>query len=132
MNRNSAQSVAMLVGVVFVAVGTLGLVPAVTTHYDSMSLAGRGSGSKLLGLFQLSILLDAFHILVGVAGVALANTVAGARRYLIGGGIVCLGVWALGIVNGGTWIPVNAADDWLHLGFGASLIGLGFATSRSI
>jgi hypothetical protein len=41
-------------------------------------------------------------------------------------------LWVLGIVNGGKWIPVNAADDWLHLGLGVGLIGLGFATSGSM
>jgi hypothetical protein len=40
-------------------------------------------------------------------------------------------LWALGIVNGGNWMPVNAADDWLHLGLGVGLIGLAFATSGS-
>jgi hypothetical protein len=122
----------MLVGAVLVALGILGFIPAVTTDYGSMAFAGHGSQAKLLGLFQVSILHNIVHILLGLAGVALAKTISGARRYLIGGGVFCLALWLLGMLNGGKWIPINAADDWLHLGFGVGLIGLGFATTGSM
>lgn len=131
MNRDSAQSIALLMGVVFIALGILGFIPGVTTDYG-MSFAGHGSGAKLVGLFQVSILHNLVHVLIGVAGLRLAKTTSGAHQYLTGSGIVCLALWVLGIVNGGKWIPVNAADDWLHLALGVGLIGLGFATSGSL
>jgi uncharacterized protein DUF4383 len=131
MNRNPAQSAAVLLGLAFVALGILGFMPGVTTDYSSLAFAGESSQAKLAGLFQVSILYDIVHILIGVAGLGLAQTISGARRYLTGGGVLCLALWMLGIVNGGRWIPVNAGDDWLHLGLGVGLIGLGFATSGS-
>jgi hypothetical protein len=132
MNRNSAQSVALLAGVVFIAIGLLGFLPGTTTHYDSMSFAGHGSGAKLVGLFQVSILLNLADIGLGLAGIGLARTPRNARQYLLGGGVAYLALWALGIAQVGKWIPVNAADDWLHLGLGAGLIGLAFATSSPL
>jgi len=127
INRNPAQSAATLTGLVFMALGVLGFVPLITT--SSIAFAGQGSGAKLIGVFQVSDLQNILHILLGLAGIALARTTAGARQYLLGGGVAFLVLWALGIVNAGKWIPVNAADDWLHLAIGIALIGLGFATS---
>jgi hypothetical protein len=129
MNRNSAQSVGSVLGAVLVAIGLLGFLPGITTRYESMSFAGQGSSAKLVGLFQTSILLNLVVILVGVIGIWLAKTPAGARQFLVGGGVFCLVLWLLGIVNAGKWIPVNASDDWLYLGLGIAMIGLGFATS---
>jgi len=132
MNRSSAQSTALLMGIVFIAVGVVGFIPGVTTDYGRISFAGHGSDAKVVGLFQVSILHNIVHILIGVAGLGLAKTISGARQFLIGGGVVCLALWMLGIVNGGGWIPVNAPDDWLHLALGVGLIGLGHATSGSV
>jgi Domain of unknown function (DUF4383) len=127
MNRNPAQSAATLTGLVLIALGILGFVPLITS--SSIAFAGEGSSAKLIGVFQVSDLQNVIHILLGLAGVALARTTPGARQYLLGGGIAFLVLWALGIVNAGKWIPVNAADDWLHLAIGVALIGLGFAAS---
>jgi hypothetical protein len=130
-DRTPVQSLALLVGVVFLLVGILGFIPGITTHYGDMSFAGHGSGAKLLGLFQVSILHNIVHLLFGVVGVALAKAPDTARTYLVGGGVVYLALWVLGIVGGGDWIPVNTADNWLHFGLGVGMIGLGFVTGRA-
>jgi len=132
MNRNSAQSIASLLGVVLIVIGILGFIPDVTVQNDSIAFAGQGSEAKLIGVFQVSVLLNLIWIAIGIAGIVLAKTPAGARGFLIGGGIVCLGLWMLGLAHAGKWIPVNAADDWLQLGLGVALLGLGFATRESI
>ncbi len=131
MNGNPAQSVALRAGLVLGSLGVLGFIPAVTTNDAGMSFAGPGSSAELIGVFQVSILHNLAHLLLGLAGVAFARTASGARRYLIGAGVVCLVLWVLGIANAGRWIPVNAADDWLHLALGVGLLGLGLATSGS-
>jgi hypothetical protein len=130
-DRTPIQTVAALVGVVFMVVGILGFVPGITTHYGDMSFAGHDSGAKLLNLFQVSVLHNLVHLLFGVVGLVLAKTVDGARNYLRIGGVVYLALWVLGVVGGGDWIPANTADNWLHLGLGIGLIGLGFAADRS-
>ena len=129
-DRTPVQMLAKLVGVVFLLVGILGFIPGITTHYGDLKFAGDSSGAKLLGLFQVSILHNIVHLLFGVVGLALARTWSGARTYLIGGGFVYLALWILGLVNGASWIPANSADDWLHLGLGVGLLGLGIASTR--
>jgi hypothetical protein len=129
-DRSPIQTFAATVGVVFLLVGILGFIPGITTHYGDLGFAGHDSGAKLLGLFQVSILHNLVHLAFGVAGLALARAADTSRTYLVGGGIVYLVLWLLGVADGGRWIPVNTADDWLHLGLGVGMIGLGFAGAR--
>ncbi len=129
-DRTPVQSVAALVGIVFLVVGVLGFIPGITTHYHDLSFAGHDSGAKLLGVFQVSVLHNIVHLLFGVVGLALAKTAAGARNFLIGGGVVYLALWVLGIIGAGDWIPANTADNWLHFALGIGMLALGFVTSR--
>ena len=132
--RTAVQKTAMAVGAVFVLVGLLGFIPGVTTNYDQLSLAGHHSEALLLAVFQVSILHNIVHILLGVAGIALARTAAGARNYLIWGGVVYLALWLYGLViahdSPANFIPVNTADNWLHLLLGVGMVALGLALGR--
>ena len=130
-DRTPVQSVASLVGLVFLLVGILGFIPGITTHYSDLAFAGHDSGAKLLGIFQTSVLHNIVHIAFGV-GILMAKTPEGARTYLIGGGIAYLAVWLIGVIGGLDWLPVNAADNWLHIVLGVGMIALGFVTSRSV
>jgi hypothetical protein len=131
MDRTPVQNIARLVGIVFLLVGIAGFIPGVTTNlYDGLEFAGDDGTAELLGLFQVSVLHNIVHGLFGIAGLALAATASGARTYLIGGGAIYIALFLLGIVGGGDWIPVNNADNWLHLVLGAGMIGLGVLTTR--
>jgi hypothetical protein len=131
MDRTSVQNVGRLVGAVFLLVGIAGFIPGLTTNlYDGLEFAGDDGTSELLGLFAVSVLHNIVHMLFGIAGLALAATASGARAYLIGGGAVYIGLFLLGIVGGGDWIPANDADDWLHLLLGVGMIAVGVATTR--
>ncbi len=134
MNGLTTQSLAKLVGIVFLLVGVLGFVPGITTNYGDLSFAGHDSGAELLGIFQVSILHNIVHLLFGVAGLALAKTAAGARTFLVGGGVIYLVLWLYGLMidmdGSANFVPVNAADNWLHLALGAGMIVLGVITSR--
>ena len=132
--RSPVQSIAALVGVVFLLVGILGFVPGITTHYGDLSFAGHGSGAKLLGIFQVSVLHNIVHLLFGIVGLAFARTADGARTYLVGGGVVYLVLWVIGLVGAADWIPANTADNWLHFALGVGMIALGVVSTpdRSI
>jgi len=131
MDRTPVQNVARLVGIVFLLVGIAGFIPGVTTNlYDGLEFAGDEGTAELLGLFQVSVLHNIVHGLFGIAGLALAATASGARTYLIGGGAIYLGLFVLGLLGGGDWLPVDDADNWLHLLLGAGMIGLGVVTTR--
>jgi hypothetical protein len=128
------QKAAMAVGVVFLLVGVLGFIPGVTTDYDQMEFAGHESGAELLGIFQVSILHNIVHLLFGIAGIAAAKSYSGSRSYLIGGGVIYLVLWIYGLLvsdnSSANFVPLNDADDWLHLLLGIGMIGLGVALSR--
>lgn len=132
---NLLQKAAMAVGVAFLLVGILGFVPGITSDYNEMEFAGHESGALLLGLFQVSILHNIVHLLFGVVGLALARTWDGARNYLIGGGAVYLVLWVYGLVFGddmtaANFVPLNTADNWLHLFLGVAMIALGVVLSK--
>jgi Domain of unknown function (DUF4383) len=132
--RTAVQKAAMAVGVVFLAVGILGFVPGITTNYDTLGAAGHESEAMLLGIFQVSVLHNIVHLLFGAAGVAMARRADSARTYLIGGGVVYLVLWLYGLFidkeSGANFVPVNTADDWLHLVLGVGMIALGVLLTR--
>jgi hypothetical protein len=132
--RSPVRTAAMVVAVVFLLIGVLGFIPGITTHYGDMTFAGHHSDARLLGVFQVSVLHNIVHLLFGVLGLAMARTAQQARLYLIGGGAVYLVLWIYGLVvgqdSGANFVPLNTADDWLHLFLGLGMIALGLLTSR--
>ncbi|MFD5102596.1 DUF4383 domain-containing protein [Streptomyces albidochromogenes] len=132
--RSRVQQAALLVGAVFLLVGVLGFIPGITTDYDTMEFAEHHSEAKLLGVFQVSILHNIVHLLFGVAGIAMSRTAAGARTFLIGGGVVYLVLWLYGLFidhdSSANFVPVNTADNWLHFVLGVGMIALGVLLTR--
>ncbi len=128
-DRSTMQTAAAVVGAVFLLVGILGFIPGITSDYSDMEFAGQESSSKLLGIFQVSILHNLVHVAFGVAGLIMARTWELARTYLIGGGVIYLVLWIYGLLvdqnTDGNFVPVNNADDWLHFVLGIGMIGLG-------
>jgi hypothetical protein len=127
----------MAVGAVFLLVGILGFIPGITTNYDQLGIAGANSHAMLLGIFAVSVLHNIVHLLFGVAGIALARSAAGARMFLIGGGVVYLVLWLYGLFAAGkdsavNFVPVNTADNWLHLLLGVGMIAVGWFLGRSV
>ncbi|MBY6680395.1 MULTISPECIES: DUF4383 domain-containing protein [unclassified Rhodococcus (in: high G+C Gram-positive bacteria)] len=136
VRRSPVQWGALIVGVVFLLVGVLGFVPGITTDYDMLTFAGHHSGAMLLGIFEVSILHNIVHLLFGVAGILLARAPSSARLYLIGGGIIYLVLFVYGLVidheSSANFVPLNDADNWLHLVLGVGMIGLGLALPRVV
>jgi arginine exporter protein ArgO len=127
--RTPVQIVALVVGIVFLLVGIAGFIPGLTTNYGSMSFAGMGSMAMLLGVFQVSVLHNIVHLLFGIVGVATARSARASKRYLIIGGIVYAVLWLYGLLIGmgsnANFVPVNNADNWLHLVLAVGMIVLG-------
>jgi hypothetical protein len=126
--RTNVQKASMVVGAVFLLVGVLGFVPGITGNYDQLGFAGHHSEAMLLGLFQVSVLHNIVHLLFGAAGIALARTAAGARSFLLYGGIIYLVLFVYGLVipqdSAGNFVPLNGFDNILHLLLGAGMIAL--------
>jgi hypothetical protein len=132
--RRPVQSAALVVGAVFLLVGILGFIPGVTADIGQLSFAGHGSGALLLGLFAVSVLHNIVHAAFGVAGLLLARTAAGARNFLIYGGVVYAVLWIYGLVidqdSAANFVPINTADNWLHLVLAIGMVALGVLLGR--
>lgn len=134
--RSWARTAAAVVGTVFLLVGVLGFIPGITTDYDTMKFAGHESGALLIGVFQVSILHNIVHILFGVAGLAMSRTASAARAFLIGGGLIYAALWLYGLIidhdSTANFVPVNTADNWLHLALAVAMVGLGLAAPKGV
>ncbi|HEY0905036.1 MAG TPA: DUF4383 domain-containing protein [Marmoricola sp.] len=135
MTASNLQKAATAVAAVFVLVGVLGFIPGITSSYDEMTFAGHESDAQLLGIFEVSVLHNIVHLLFGLAGFAMARSWSGARTYLVGGGFVYLLLWLYGLVvdheSDANFVPLDEADNWLHLVLGLGMVGLGILLSRS-
>jgi hypothetical protein len=132
-SRSLLQFAALIVGAAFLLVGVLGFIPGVTTSYDDLKFAGHESDAKLLGVFEVSILHNIVHMLFGLVGLAAARTAAMARYYLVGGGAVYLVLFVYGLAidreSDSNFLPLNMADNFLHLVLGAGMVVLGLLLS---
>ncbi|HLZ58137.1 MAG TPA: DUF4383 domain-containing protein [Ktedonosporobacter sp.] len=118
---NINKTVALVFGIVFLLIGVLGFVPALTP------------GGALLGVFMVNGVHSVVHLLFGVLGIAAALT-GTERWYNRAGGIIYLVIGLLGFVPvlapGGMLlglVMINLADNILHLVIGAVLAYVGFA-----
>jgi len=122
------QLFAALMGLAFLLAGVGGFIPKVTTFYSALETYGLDSGALLLDTFRVSILHNVVHLLFAV-GLLAALRAGSAKLYLLGGGIVYLGVAAYGYfvdqASDANFLPINDADTYLHVGLGAAMILLG-------
>lgn len=132
--QTGVQKAALIAGIVFLVVGIAGFIPGLTTNIETMEFAGHHSGALLLGVFQVSILHNIVHLLFGIAGVAFATTFGGSKHYLIWGGVIYAVLWIYGLFFAGdhpaNFVPLNDADNWLHLGLAVVMILLGVFLGR--
>jgi Domain of unknown function (DUF4383) len=115
-----AKTMAVLFGLVFLVVGILGFVPAVTK--DQM----------LLGIFHVNTAHNAVHLLSGVVALICGMAGVGASRlYFRIFGLIYAAVAVMGFLNPGDTmllglISNNMADTWLHVGIAAVSLLIGF------
>jgi hypothetical protein len=126
--RSLLQIFAAVVGATFLLVGILGFIPGVTQNYDELAFAGTDSSAELLGLFRVSILHNIVHMLFGVGLVAAARP-SWSATFLIGGGVLYVGVVLYGVLidetSDANFLPINDADNVLHLVLAIGMIALG-------
>ena len=112
------KQAALIFGVVLLAVGILGFVPGITTD------------GRLLGIFEVDTMHNLIHIATGLA--AIGAWVAGGRApkvffqvFAVIYGLVTV----IGLIQGDTvlgLIPVNVADNLLHVAITAFAAYMGF------
>jgi hypothetical protein len=116
------QTLALAFGVIYLLVGIVGFF--ITGFSDFFA---HNTEEKLL-IFEINGMHNVVHIVVGLAGIALSRTLAGARTYgwLLAIGYGAAFVYGL-IAIGKDWdfLSINGADNVLHLL--TALVGLAMA-----
>jgi hypothetical protein len=113
------KKIAVIFGVVFVAVGVLGWIPAISP------------GGKLLGLFDVNMAHNLVHVATGVlAIIAGMASESASRLFFRVFGIIYALVAALGFFYGDQpllgIVSSNAADSVLHVVIAVVALYLGF------
>ena len=82
---------------------------------------------KLVADQGAAVGVAAVFLAFGVAGLLAARTFAGARWYLIVGGLIYLALWLYGTFSSipREALPLNGADNWLHFAIGVVMTVLG-------
>jgi hypothetical protein len=128
--RSQAQVYALLIGAVLTIAGIAGF------FYNSDFTSDKSVRDAILGILDVNGWHNVFHIATGVLGLVAAGSYASARSYALGFGIVYIAVAIWGFIVGDgdsilSILPVNTADNVLHLLIGVSGIAAGTAT-RSV
>jgi hypothetical protein len=74
------------------------------------------------------------HLLFGIVGFLMIRTVSSSVTYLITGGAIYFVLWVYGLLidldSAANFVPVNGADNWLHLGLAIGMLGMGALFAR--
>jgi len=115
-----AKTASLVIGIVFLIVGILGFIPNGIVGDE--------------GTFMTNGLHDSIHILFGLillfVSVKAASKASTALKVT---GIIYLILAIIGFIQGTTVlgiIPVNGADNWLHLVLGVVISTLGFTGKK--
>jgi hypothetical protein len=119
-----ARLYATLVGGVLVIAGIIGF-------FYSASFGSPGEVDEVFGILAVNAWHNVVHVLTGAIGLLVAGYAA--RQYAMGLGIVyvIIAIWGFIIGSGDSilgFIPINTADDFLHLILGVLGIGAALAT----
>ena len=118
-SRTLPEILGLAFGAIYLLVGIVGFF---ITGFDDF--AGNGQHEMLL-FFMINPLHNVVHILIGVAGLVLSRTLAGARTYgwLLAVGYAAAFIYGL-LAVGEAWdfLNINTADNVLHAA--TTLVGL--------
>jgi uncharacterized protein YacL len=122
------KKAAMVVGIVFLVIGVAGFIPVITT-------AGSDGMKQLLGLFMVDGVHNAVHLLSGAFFLAMSGQERLARLAFQIMAVVYGLVTIIGFIVGSGGevlglIPVNTADNILHLVLTLAFLYFGFAVTE--
>ncbi len=125
----TAKTAALVIGIVFIAVGLLGFIdnPIIGASHDAIFHADSFHNGVHIGSGVL-------FVLIALAAPSIASTVMilfGIVYLLLGvAGLISYGTDGFGKVLG--ILHVNGADNLLHVGLGLLILIAGVATRRSV
>ena len=114
----STRTFALLFGIVFLAVGVAGFIPALVQPLHSGHPPVEHNGGQLFGLFPINMLHNAVHILFGLWGLLASRSMSGAVTYARGVAIIYAVLTIAGFVPNLNslygMVPLYGNDVWLH------------------
>ena len=125
-NRTPAQTYSLVFGATLLLVGIAGFIAE-----SSFDTGSNVNGSDLI-IFEVNGWHNLVHIASGLLGLALWRDPGTARMFALGFGAVYGLVTVWGFVDGNDvigLIPVDTADNFLHLAISALGIGAGLASA---
>ena len=116
----TTRAFALIIGIVFLAIGALGFIPGLVTPAPEQAPDVRFTAyyGYLLGILPVNYFVNLAHIAMGAWGIAASRAAGGARAYartiaVISGALAIVGmIPALNTIFG--LVPVYGADVWLH------------------
>jgi hypothetical protein len=126
-----AQRFAQIFGAIYVLVGILGFIPPLLS--GTIPNVVQPLDGLLLGIFAVNWIHSLAHLGIGAAGLATYRSVSGARSYSLAIGVAYGVLFLLGLVapTVGGLLPLNAADNVLHLLTALVAFGAYFASPSS-
>ena len=118
----TVKTFAFVAGLVFLAVGVMGFIPAlVTPPPDTAPHVGvTAFHGYLLGLFPINFMHNLVHLAIGAWGIAASRAVGGARAYAKSLAVIYGALAVMGLIPGLNTlfglVPLHGHDVWLHAG----------------
>src|SRR5207253_4577317 len=125
-NRSTVQVAALVFGAIYLAVGIIGFLPFLG---GSVTM----TNSKLLGLFNINLLHNLVHVVIGIAGLAAVTSLPHARWFcqVVGVVLLLLGVLGVFVANPLGLLYIGGLDISLHIVSGAVLGQFGVVATVS-
>jgi hypothetical protein len=125
--RSPAQLYALIFGAVLTFAGITGF------FYNAEFTSDKSVHDAVFGVLDVNGWHNVVHIATGILGLILAGSYLSARGYALAVGVVYIGVAIWGFIIGSgdsilSIVPVNTADNVLHLLIGIAGIAAGVAT----
>ena len=109
---------ALVIGIVYLAVGIAGFFPALGDDRTSPDLVVDAHYRDLFGLFPINVLHNIVHLVIGVLGILAYRTWTAARAYSRGLAILYGILAIMGLIPAlettFDLIPLFSHDVWLH------------------
>lgn len=122
-----ARTVAAVSGVVFLLVGVIGFIPAISPQADSVQ-GMEVADAAVLGLVPVNAIANIVHILFGAILLYGATKTSLAIAVLRGLGVVYLLLSVLGLVadEGFGILPLGGGELFVHIATALVFLGVGF------
>lgn len=112
------RTFARIYGIVFLIVGVVGFIPALTPAHEHPDLAIEVGSGMVLGLFPVNALHNVIHLAFGVWGLFAAVGVRASRHYAQAVAVIYAVLTVLGLIPATSTtfglVPIYGHDVWLH------------------